>query len=221
MNFASSLSLSSSSERRRTDYPSMARQVNRHLVAGFTLTEIMTAMAIFSLVVIAVVYSHLLGLRMYNITATKLSASASARSALNQVRDDIRSAKLLYVGNGNARGFTNVADNAPRRGNALQLYPTKATNVFLRYYTDQQKQALMRWESGTTNVILVAPYVTNLVSFTAEDFAGNTLTNDQNNRVVRMNIDFYQWEFPVAQAGGGAYYDYYRLQTRITRRTIE
>jgi hypothetical protein len=36
-----------------------------------------------------------------------------------------------------------------------------------------------------------------------------------------MMLDFYQWEFPVAQAGAGAFYDYYHLQTRMTRRTIE
>jgi hypothetical protein len=68
---------------------------------------------------------------------------------------------------------------------------------------------------------VVARFVTNQVGFAAEDYAGNVLNTDQNNRVVRMNLQFYQWEFPVARAGAGAYYDYYQLQTRMTRRTIE
>ena len=42
--------------------------------AAFTLAEIMTAVGLFSLVVIGVVYSQLFGMRMLNITATKLSA---------------------------------------------------------------------------------------------------------------------------------------------------
>jgi hypothetical protein len=40
------------------------------------------------------------------------------------------------------------------------------------------------------------------------------LTNDQNNRVIRMNLEFYQWEFSDV-------YEYYRLQTKITCRAIE
>ena len=189
--------------------------------AAFTLVEIMTAMAVFSLVVIALVYSHLFGLRMFNITATKLSASTAARSALNRVRDDVRSGKLLYVGYGDNSGFTNIHGNNPREGNAIQIYPTTDTNSYIRYYLDASSQKLKRIATGSTQTEVIAPYVTNLVAFRAEDFAGNALTNDQNNRLVKMTLEFYQWEFPVAQIGAGAYYDYYRLQTKIARRTIE
>jgi len=189
--------------------------------AAFTLAEIMTAVGLFSLVVIGVVYSQLFGMRMLNITATKLSACDGARKVLNCVRDDIRSGKLLYVGNGNATGFTNIAGNGLQQGNALQIYPTTATNVFIRYYLDPVSQSLQRVTNGSTQVQVLAPYLTNQIAFIAEDYAGNTMTNYQNNRVIRMVLDFYQWEFPVAQVGGGAFYDYYRLQTRMTRRTLE
>src|SRR5690348_5145145 len=40
---------------------------------AFTIAEIMTAMAIFSMVMVAVVYCHLFGLRLFNISATRLS----------------------------------------------------------------------------------------------------------------------------------------------------
>jgi prepilin-type N-terminal cleavage/methylation domain-containing protein len=193
----------------------------KHRQSAFSLAELMTAMAVFSLVVVAIVYSHVFGLTMFNITATKLSASAGARAALNHVRDDIRSAKLLYVGNGNNTGFTNVSGNNLRQGNALEIYPTKATNVFIRYYLDPVAERLMRVSNVSTQATVVAPYVTNFIAFNAEDYAGNTLTNDQNNRVIRMTLDFYQWEFPVARVGNGSYYDSYQLQTRVTRRTIE
>jgi hypothetical protein len=140
---------------------------------------------------------------------------------LNCVRDDVRSGKILYVGNGSSTGFTHIALNSLHRGNALQIHPTTDTNVFIRYYLDLDSQSLQRTTSGSEQVQVLAPYLTNQIAFVAEDFAGRTLTNDQNNRVIKMVLDFYQWEFPVARVGGGAFYDYYHLQTRITRRTIE
>lgn len=194
---------------------------HRRCKAGFTLAEMMSALAIFSLVIAAVIYSHLLGLRMFNITATKLGASQGARAALNQIRNDIRSAKALYVGNGNSTGFTNIPAGTPREGNALQIYPTTSTNIYVRYYLDLTDQKFKRCSSLSPLVEVMAPYVTNQIVFRAEDYAGNKLNTDQNNRVIQMNLEFYQWEFPVAQAGAGAFYDYYRLQTRMTRRTIE
>lgn len=189
--------------------------------AAFTLAEILTAMGLFSLVVVGVVFSQLVGMRMFNVTATKLSASDNARKVLNCVRDDVRSGKMLEVGNGDNTSFTNIPLNGLRQGNALQIYPTADTNVFIRYYLDPISQSLKRTTNGGTQARVIAPYLTNRIAFIAEDYAGHTLTNDQNNRVIRMVLDFYQWEFPVAQAGAGAFYDYYHVQTRITRRTIE
>jgi type II secretory pathway pseudopilin PulG len=198
-----------------------ARPCPRPREAAFTYPEIMIAMGLFSLVVIGVVYSQLFGMRMFNITSTRVSASDNARKVLDHVRDDVRSGKMLYVGNGDSAHFTNILLNGLRQGNALQIYPTKDTNVFVRYYMDTANQCLSRMASGTGRVQVLAPYLTNRVAFIAEDCVGRTLTNDQNNRVIKMVLDFYQWEFPMAQAGAGAFYDSYHVQTRITRRTIE
>jgi prepilin-type N-terminal cleavage/methylation domain-containing protein len=186
---------------------------------GFTIAEIMTSMAIFSLVILGVLYSHLFGLRVFNISATRLGASQYSRVALNRVNEDIRSGKLLYVGNGSSTGFTNLAVNNPRIGNALEIYPAAGTNVFIRYFMDSGAQEFKRFDSVSGNVQVIAPFVTNQMVFSAEDYAGNSLTNDQNNRIIRLDLDFYQWEFPVAQVG--AYYNSYHLQTRIARRNIE
>jgi len=189
--------------------------------SAFTLAEIMTAMGLFSMVVIGVVYSQLFGMRMFTITSTRLGASDSARKVLNQVRDDVRSGKILHVGNGDSAHFTNITLNGLRQGNALQIHPSADTNVFIRYYLDPASQSLRRTASGNGQVEVLAPYLTNRIAFYAEDYRGHTLTNDSNNRVVKLVLDFYQWEFPVARVGAGAFYDYYHLQTRITRRTIE
>ena len=188
---------------------------------GFTLSEIMTALGLFGLVVIGLVYSQLLGMRMFNMTATRLAASDSARKVLDLLRDDVRAGKILNVGTGDAEHFTNCLANAPRRGNALQINPSTDTNTYIRYYLDSRSHSLKRVSSDTPGIRVLAPYLTNRIAFIAEDYAGNILTNDQNNRVIKLTLDYYQWEFPVAQVGSGAFYDYYHLQTRIARRAIE
>jgi len=188
---------------------------------AYTLTEILITTALFTLVVVGVIYTHMFGLRMATLADSKLSATHNAREALNQVRDEIRSGKILYVGNGDSATFTHIPENMPQIGNALQIHPTADTNVFVRYYLDAAEKSLMRKVSGSGQTEEIARYITNQMVFRAEDYLGKPLTTDQNNRVILMTLEFFQWEFPVARVGVGSYYSSYRLQTRIARRTIE
>lgn len=188
---------------------------------AFTLPEIMIVIAIFSLLLVVLVSSNIFGLRMYRIAETKLSATADGRKALNEIREKIRQSKIVIIGNGNSSGFTNIGDDLLQIGNALQVYPTTNLNVFTRYYLDPEDDNLKRIVSGSTEPSIVSRFVTNRLIFQAEDFRGNILTNDNNNRVVRMTLEFSQWEYPIATVGKGGLYDYYRLQTRVTRRLIE
>ena len=201
--------------------PKRALVIRLRAAPAFTLPEILVAMAVFSLVVVAIVSIQLYGMRMYRISETKLAATAIGRRALNQIRNDIRTAKILEVGNAGETGFTNIADNLPQIGNALQVYPTTNRNNYVRYYLDPDDKSLRQFDSVSGEVQVMANYVTNQLVFQAEDYQGNILTNDQNNRVIRVMMELYQWEYPVASAGMGGLYDYYRLQTRVTRRAIE
>jgi len=193
----------------------------RTISRAFTLPEIMIVIAIFSLLLLVLVSSNIFGLRMYRIAETKLSATADGRKALNEIREKIRQSKIVVIGNGNSSGFTNIGDDLLQIGNALQVYPTTNLNIFTRYYLDSGDNNLKRIASGSTEPSIVSRFVTNRLIFQAEDFRGNILTNDNNNRVVRMTLEFSQWEYPVATVGKGGLYDYYRLQTRVTRRLIE
>lgn len=188
---------------------------------AFTITETMIATAVFSLVIAVLLSSHLMGLRFFNLTVRKLSASAEARKALNAIRDDIRTAKTLYVGTGNKDGFSTFTNTGVRQGNALQIYPGTDTNVFVRYYYDGEAEALKRMSSGQIRPVTVAVFVTNQVPFRAEDYLGNALTNDQDNRVISMTLELWQSEYGDSRSQGGRYSEYYRLQTRASRRTIE
>ena len=187
--------------------------------AGHTLPELMVAMTIFALLVGTLVTVQIMGMKMHRISETKLIGTAEGRSALNAVRDEIRAGKILVVGNGNGTNFVPVPDSAPQIGNALQIHLTTNRNVFVRYFMDSNSKSLKRLLGS--EVRTVANFITNQLPFRAEDFTGRVLTNNQNNRVIRCTFEFYQWEFPVASVGHGGMYDYYRLQTRVTRRTIE
>jgi len=92
------------------------------VVMGFTLAEMLTSMAVFSLLVVCIVTSHLMGMKMFNIAATKLSASHGARAALNRVRDEIRQGKRLDVGVRTGTNFDSLATGGLQKGNALKIF---------------------------------------------------------------------------------------------------
>jgi prepilin-type N-terminal cleavage/methylation domain-containing protein len=188
---------------------------------AFTLSELMVTMAVFTILMAGLLASQLMGMRLRRVTDTKLSATANARRALNDIRNEVRTAKWLSVGTGNNSSFTVVPALSLQVGNALQIYATTNTNSFVRYYMDPSEEALMRVTSTNQTPQTIAGNITNQFVFAAEDFKGTVLTNNQNNRVIRMVLEFYQKQYALAQAPQGGMYDYYRVQTRITRRAIE
>ena len=61
---------------------------------------------------------------------------------------------------------------------------------------------------------------TDLSIFRCEDYAGVLQSNSFNNRVIAMELNFYQIQYPKTPVGPGNYYDFYRLRAKITRRTL-
>src|ERR1041385_2774070 len=153
----------------------------RKQVRAFTLPELMVVMMIFTLLVTTLVACQIFGMRIHRIAETKLAATASGRKAMNQVRDEVREGKLLFVGNGDNSSFTKIADNTPHIGNALQVCPTTNQAIFTRFYLDSTDHCLKRVSSANSRPLIVATHVTNQMVFRAEDFRGNILTNDRNN----------------------------------------
>ena len=102
----------------------LSSNFSRRQVRAFTLPEILVVVAIFSLLVAATVSAQIFGLRMYRISETKLTTTANARRALNFIRDEIRSGKQLYVGNGRQFGEIfrgRAGQQAARRKRAQDL----------------------------------------------------------------------------------------------------
>ena len=49
------------------------------------------------------------------------------------------------------------------------------------------------------------------------------MTSYDNNPVIHVTLQFNQWEYPIAFVGSNAInaYNFYRLQTRVSRRARE
>lgn len=197
-------------------------QRGRRRDGGFTLTELMVTMTLVMIVMAGVIYGHIAGLKMYGLTRAKLGASDAARSALSRLLEEIRTGRRVQVGMGTASSFTPIEDGNAQVGNALLIYPNLNTNEWVRYYLDSSVSKLLRRDQDDTRPQVIAEYVTNQMVFAAQDFQGNVLSNYFNNRVIAVNLEFYQVQYPITPIGTpGAYFDYYRLTTRATRRTLE
>lgn len=190
---------------------------NRHRHA-FTIPEIMITMTIVLMVMAAVITCHLLGLRMFEMTKAKLGASDDARRAISSMISEIRSAKTVRVGNGSLTVFKDIDIDTPKLGNAIQVYPSTDTNVWVRYFWDAADQKVKRASNGMTIATVIASAVSNQMVFSAEDYTGRPLTNNAQDYVIGLNLQFYQLQYPAVSIGPGNYYDYYQLQTRITPR---
>ncbi len=177
--------------------------------------------AILMVVLAGILTAHLFGLKLFQITQAKLGANQEARQALNKLMEEIRTGKLVKVGSGSLASFLEVSPNSQQKGSAIQIYTTTDTNKFIRYFWDSSDKRLKRTTNGATSVSIVANSITNQLIFTAEDFRGNIQTNNENNRVIGMTLQFYQIQYPIVLIGKGQYYEYYQMATKITRRALE
>jgi hypothetical protein len=194
---------------------------------AFTLTEVLVATGIFVGLMAMMMVANMFGIRMHEMTKVKLGASDEARRAVNLLSTEIRSAKIIRIGDGNASEFTEVPINTLQQGSAIQIHSSTNTNQFVRYFWDATDSRLKRTVNGSNIVTVVANFITNQLIFTSEeglpnaDGSAKVLTNNQNNRVIGLKLEFYQLQYPVVKIGPGNFYDYYRLSTKVTRRALE
>jgi hypothetical protein len=182
--------------------------------------EILTVVAVFTLLVAAMVATQLFGMRMYSLSQTRLTLTANARNVLNRVRDDVRSGQIVVVGNADQSSFNSISNNTARTGNALKICADSSnTNNYVYYYLDTTHSSLNRITSSNTNQIeVIANNITNQIVFQAQDYMGNVLTNDQNNEVIDVLLQLRQWECPVAVSTNRSMYGCYQLETRVSPR---
>lgn len=211
----------------------------RRNILGFTVAEMMITVAVFLYIFTGTwIAIQLFGLRVYTTAATKLVATSGGRKALNAIRGQIQGARMVYVGNCSAVNSSSFqliggTTNGLQQGNALILYPTTDMSQYTVFYLDTNTATNLLIQFNVTNSTTVsysntlAKYITNLIVFDMEDWLGTTATNFgtlDNRSLVRVTMQFYQWEYPIARivsAGNTNYgnaYNYYQLRTRVFRR---
>jgi hypothetical protein len=195
------------------------RSRTRNTLRAFTLPEVQISLMIFMVVIGGMAVTYLFGVRLFAMVQPKLDATDQARLLVGTVSSEIKAAAQIKVGTGSLLSFTEVSLNSPQSGNAIQIYPSSDTNLFVRYYYDSGDRTLKRLVNSNSVVRTMASSVTNSTVFRAEDFGGNVLTNNQNNRVISMVLQFYQREYGAGSAAKNAS-DFFQLRTRVTRRSL-
>ncbi|MDB6108440.1 MAG: hypothetical protein JWR69_190 [Pedosphaera sp.] len=185
-------------------------------LAAFTLVEVLIAMTVFLLLLGAILGANIFGLKLLTTTSAKLTATDQTRKAIGQLTDDIRNAKITMVGKVNTNGvFAGLLNGELQQGSAVIIYPTTNTTNFIVYYLNTPDQTFRRSTSVPGSTSILAKAITNSLPFCAQDYQGRVLTNNQNNRVIHLTLEFYQ----PRVAGPTA--DYYKLETSVTRRVLE
>jgi prepilin-type N-terminal cleavage/methylation domain-containing protein len=200
---------------------------------GFTLAEMMITVVVFLFIFAGTwIAVQVFGLRIYTLAATKLVATAGGRQALNQIRDQIREGKMVYVGtcsSVNGSSFQLITNTQPQQGNALIIYPTTNTANYSVFYLDTSTTTnrLVQFNVASNSIITftntLTKYITNQIVFDARDWQNNIVTNYQsldNRLLIEVTMQFSQWEYPIAFVGGVGLnaFDYYQLRTRVFRR---
>jgi hypothetical protein len=175
----------------------------------------MVTMAVFALVVIAMVSLQIFGFKLNALTSNKMRSTASSLKVLNQIGNLVLGAtNEVSVGNINTSNnkFTAIAINSTAIGNALQIYnnPTNYTTFYLNTTT----HILYRRNTNSTPVPL-ASAVYNPQPFQAEDYKGtNILVGASGHYAIKITLQYSNWLYAVPSTN----YDTYRLESRATPR---
>lgn len=199
----------------RTFHPIFRNARPSKRTGAFTLPELLVAITVFTMLLGGIVFAHLFGLSMFQITETKLNATADARKIIGTMANEIRACDSIEVGNIAGGEFVGLLDGEKQHGTSLCIYPNGNTNSHIIYFVDPSNKSFKRTTSKPGSAVIIAEQVTNSVVFSAQDILGNVLTNNTKNRVIHMNLEFYQ----AARHLQGA--DYYKLETSVTRRSSD
>jgi prepilin-type N-terminal cleavage/methylation domain-containing protein len=182
---------------------------------AFTLIEMVITTGIFSLVVLAMVYTQIFGLRQDELAQSKLGASDASRKGFDQLALDVRSAKTWTVGNMVAATYTGVAANSAQTGTALQLCLGTNLNTFVWYYFVTNLGTLYRMHTNQSPV-LMCKNLTNSLFFQAEDYRGVVMSTRNYKSIIHVMLQFAQYQYPQTSVGAGFYYDFYKMEFRLT-----
>ena len=182
------------------------------------MTEIMVTMAVFALVVMAMVSLQIFGFKMNAFTSNKLTSTANSLDALDQIQNQIKGTpNPVYVGNFNTGNnkFTAIANGQPAIGNAVQV--STGPNV-ITFYLNTTTHFLYELTTTTTstNNNALAKSVINPQPFSAEDCFGNTIVaGNTGHYAIQTTLQYSNWLYSMPTNMSDAY----RLETLATPRS--
>jgi hypothetical protein len=173
----------------------------------------MVTVAILLLLVGGIVSANLFGLRMFQTAEAKMSATDGARNSVGVLVDEVHRSSSFQIGTVTNGTFTGLTPGNPLVGTGLIIYPTTTTTNFILYYVNTVDKKFRRATNVRGSTKVLAQSITNEAGvFRGQDFAGNLLTNAQNNTVLHLTLEFYQ------AVRYGVPPDYFKLETSVTRR---
>jgi len=177
---------------------------------GFTLVEMMTTLGIFSLIVIAMCSLQVFGFMMTSATQSKLTSINYSLEALNAIRDEVRGATSVLVGNGTGALFTATGTT----GTTLKIFPAGSSN-YLQVYLNTNDDSLFVLNGTNSKPFFLASGIINRSPFRVVNYQGVLLTNPLDHYAVKMSLQFSQLSYTLPAKTC----DYYTLQATMTPRT--
>ena len=180
-------------------------------IRAFTLVELMVTMAIFMMLVLAMVGVQIFGFRINTLTTSKLISTAYSLKALDQIQGQVRGASSAMVGSGTSlASFTATGTN----GSALMIYPPTGGSNLL--YLSTNTGGLYEIFSANNQQMTVASNLTNQVLFQTVDCHGNNISSTSiEHYAIRMTLQFFKLNYQVPTN----VCEYYNFQTEMTPRT--
>lgn len=190
--------------------------LKNNLKKAFTLVEVMTSVAVFSFIMLGVVYFLIWLLKYDELACSKIGASDAARKGFDLLVDDIRSAKTWNIGNGNGTNFVAIGNGTNQIGNAIQMYSQVYSSNYVRYYFNTNAGTLSRITYSNQVPQVLASYLTNTMQFTGETFNQAIVNTFSYRYVVHVTMQFAQYQYPLTRVGSGYYFTTYQMDFRVT-----
>jgi hypothetical protein len=187
----------------------------RRRVLGFTLAEVAVALAVFILVIAGILTAHFMGMKLFQLNRTKLTSTEWSRKTFGRIGDEVRACNSAKVGNVTNGLFTTLLDGQLQQGNGLLVYPTTNASNYVVYYVNTSDHTFRRATDKAGSAVILASSITNNLVFTAQNFSGTVVSNNLNNSVFHLTLQFYSPKLLQQDA-----YDY-KLETSVTRRAMQ
>jgi hypothetical protein len=189
---------------------------------AMTLVEIMITMGVFTMMVLAMITSHLLGLRTDQFVESKLGASETARRGFDKMANEIRAAKNWQVGNMSGMNFVDIPDGQTQAGSTLQIslktnaYPMVPPYILYYFTNISGDNQLCRFHTGDAAPTVLASNLIDTLTFSAENYSNSVMTSLTYRYVIHYTLKFREYQFPLTKVGTNYLYDLYKIEFRLT-----